>query len=235
MRMVVVGGNSRNIGKTSAVAGLIRALPQHNWTAVKLTQYGHGICAADGNECDCAPEEHPFAVTEETDRGGGSDTSRFLAAGAQRALWVRVRLGMLATVLPALREALGDDDAVIVESNSILEFYDPVVYLTVLDPSRRDFKESARRFLPRADGIVCVGSLAGPIPATSRAGWEGIALEVVRNKPLFPVSEGESVTPELAAFVEQRLAVAAAAVPDKNKPTAQRPCRGYPSVPTSIS
>ena len=234
MRMVVVGGNSRSVGKTSVVAGLIRALAQYGWTAVKLTQYGHGICAADGKQCGCAPEEHPFAVTEET-AGGGSDTARFLEAGARRALWVRVRMGMLETVLPALHAAIENDDAVIVESNSILEFYDPVVYLTVLDPSRRDFKESARRFLPRADGIVCVGSLAGPIPATSRAGWEGIALEVVRNKPLFPVSEGESVTPELAAFVEQRLAVAAAAVPDKNKPTAQRPCRGYPSVPTSIS
>ena len=184
MRMVVVGGNSRNIGKTSVVAGLIRALPHYNWTVIKLTQYGHGICSTDGTECDCAPEEHPFAVTEETDRSGGSDTSRFLAAGARRALWVRVRMGMLETVLPALREAMGDDDAVIVESNSILEFYDPTVYLTVLDPSRRDFKESARKFLPRADGIVCFGSLAAhllPLPA-----WEGIALEAVRSSRTFP-------------------------------------------------
>jgi len=213
MRMVVVGGNSRNIGKTSVVAGLIRALPHCNWTAVKLTQYGHGICAADGKECGCAPDEHPFAVTEEKNPGGRSDTSRFRAAGAHRALWVRVRMGMLETVLPALRQALADDEHVIVESNSILEFYDPAVYLTVLDPSRRDFKESARRFLPRADGIVCLGSLAEPLSdLLSRAAWEGIALEVVRSKPHFPISQGQYVTPELAAFVEQRLAVAAAAL-----------------------
>ena len=122
MRMVVVGGNSRDIGKTSVVAGLIRALPHYDWTAVKLTQYGHGICAADGKECGCAPEEHPVAVTEERDRGGRSDTSRFLAAGAQRALWVRVRMGMLETVLPALGQAIGDAGHVIVESNSIVRF-----------------------------------------------------------------------------------------------------------------
>ncbi len=207
MRMVVVGGNSRDIGKTSVVAGLIRALPHYDWTAVKLTQYGHGICAADGKECGCAPEEHPVAVTEERDRGGRSDTSRFLAAGAQRALWVRVRMGMLETVLPALGQAIGDAGHVIVESNSIVRFYDPAVYLTVLDPAKRDFKESAREFLSRADGVVSLGSLAVD-PA-----WEGVALAVVRSKPHFPVSPSHYVTPELAAFVEERLVLAAAAVP----------------------
>ena len=42
MKMVVEGGNSRDIGKTSVVAGLINALRRYNWTAIKLTQYGHG-------------------------------------------------------------------------------------------------------------------------------------------------------------------------------------------------
>lgn len=199
MRMVVVGGHSREIGKTAVAAGLIRALPQYNWTAVKLTQYGHGICAADAKECKCAPEEHPFAVTEETDRSGRSDTSRFLAAGARRALWVRVRMGMLETVLPSFRQAIENDDAVLVESNSILEYYNPAVYLAVLDPSRRDFKESARRFLPRADGIVWLGSLAAEVA------WEEVGLEVLRNKPVFRVSLPQYVRPELAAFVEQKL------------------------------
>lgn len=207
MRMVVVGGNSREIGKTSVVAGLIRALPHYNWTAVKLTQYGHGICAADGKECGCAPEEHPFAVTEETDRNGRSDTSRFLAAGAQRALWARARMGMLETVLPALWQAIGDAGHVIVESNSIIRFCNPAVYLTVLDPAKRDFKESAREFLSRADGIVRLGSLAVD-PA-----WEGVALEAARSKPHFAVSHSHYVTPELAEFVEERLVLAAAAVP----------------------
>ena len=207
MRMVVVGGNSREIGKTSVVAGLIHALPHYNWTAVKLTQYGHGICAADGKECGCAPEEHPFAVTEETDRSGRSDTSRFLAAGAQRALWARARMGMLETVLPALWQAIGDAGHVIVESNSIIRFCNPAVYLTVLDPAKRDFKDSAREFLSRADGIVRLSSLAVD-PA-----WEGVALEVARSKPHFAVSHSHYVTPELAEFVEERLVLAAAAVP----------------------
>ncbi len=44
MAIVVVGGHSRSVGKTSVVANLIARLPQLNWTACKITQFGHGFC-----------------------------------------------------------------------------------------------------------------------------------------------------------------------------------------------
>ena len=46
--VVVIGGHTRNIGKTSVVCGVIRALPNWNWTAIKIKQYGHGKCSRDG-------------------------------------------------------------------------------------------------------------------------------------------------------------------------------------------
>ena len=73
MAVVVIGGHSRNVGKTSLMAGLIAAMREMNWTAVKITQYGHGICSAHGGECDCAVDQHSFAISEERDRSGGSD------------------------------------------------------------------------------------------------------------------------------------------------------------------
>ena len=80
--LVVVGGHSRNIGKTSVVAGLIGALPEARWTAMKITQFGHGVCSVSGASCDCclAPE-HSYAIAQEP-QPGPSDTGRFLAAGA---------------------------------------------------------------------------------------------------------------------------------------------------------
>ena len=74
MALVVIGGHSRNVGKTSVVAGLISALPELQWTAVKITQYGHGICSANGEACDCATGDHSWAITEERDRLPGSRT-----------------------------------------------------------------------------------------------------------------------------------------------------------------
>ena len=82
--LVVVGGHSRNIGKTSVVAGLIRKLRSSEWTAVKITQYGHGVCSHAGEACGCETEpDHPFALSEEY-QPSGTDSGRFLAAGAAR-------------------------------------------------------------------------------------------------------------------------------------------------------
>ena len=95
----LVSINSRPVsveGKTSVVAGLIAALPELHWTALKITQYGHGVCSAIGEPCDCATDDHSWAITEEKNAGGDSDTSRFLSAGATKVWWVRTQHGRLA-------------------------------------------------------------------------------------------------------------------------------------------
>src|SRR5207253_10011278 len=146
MAIVVIGGHSRSVGKTSVVAGLIAALPEYNWTAFKITQYGHGVCSADGEPCHCATDDHSWAISEEQDHSGKSDTSRFLAAGATRALWVRTEQGRLAEAMPAVRRKLAECQNAILESNSILKLVRPDLYLTVLDPGTEDFKKSAQEF-----------------------------------------------------------------------------------------
>ena len=40
------------------------------------------------------------------------------------------------------------------ESNSVLRFLRPDLYLTVLDPSTADFKKSAQEFMDRADAAI---------------------------------------------------------------------------------
>src|SRR5580692_5192057 len=106
MAIVVVGGHTRNIGKTSIVAGLIAALPQRHWTAMKITQFGHGVCSANGEPCDCETADHTVAISEERDAATGTDSSRYLAAGAARSLWVRTRQGQLAEAMPRIRKEI---------------------------------------------------------------------------------------------------------------------------------
>ena len=125
--LVVIGGHSRNIGKTSLACGIIAATEDQNWTAVKITLFGHGICSADGKPCSCAVDDpdHPFVINEEHDVNGDHDTGRMLAAGARRVLWVRAPQGSLADAIPGLRERLGDDQRVLIESNSIPRLHAP--------------------------------------------------------------------------------------------------------------
>src|SRR5580704_10247723 len=162
MAIIVIGGHSRSVGKTSVVAGLISALPEFHWTAVKITQYGHGVCSANGQACDCATADHSWAISEERDRSGKSDTSRFLIAGAAQTFWVRTEQGRLAEAMPALRQRLADARNVIIESNSVLKFLKPDLYLTVVDPSTADFKNSAREFLDRTNAVILHQTPDGP-------------------------------------------------------------------------
>jgi hypothetical protein len=200
--MVVVGGHSRNVGKTSVVVGLIAALPEMRWTAVKITQHGHGICTVNGQPCDCACDERGQSMVEERDRSGGSDTSRFLVAGAEHSLWVRTEQGKLGEVIPGLQRRLQSAGSVIIESNSVLEFLKPTLYLAVLDAAVPDFKDSARRFLPQADAVILQGA---PAPAA----WSEWAHRQLTGKPVFRIQPPPYLTSAIAEFVRERISPAA--------------------------
>ena len=198
MPLVVIGGHSRSVGKTSVVAGVISALREYEWTAAKITQYGHGICSANGEACDCATGDHSWAITEERDRSGDSDTSRFLAAGAARVFWIRTEQGRLAEAMPTFRKRLEGARNVIIESNSVLKFLRPDLYLTVLDPSTADFKSSAREFLDRADAVILHNSEV-------TAQWQSVSLKPLANIPMFRITSPNYVTEEIVDFVRARL------------------------------
>jgi hypothetical protein len=199
MSIVVIGGHSRNIGKTSVVAGLIAALAEREWTAVKITQYGHGVCSVNGESCGCAVDEHTMAISEERDRSGESDTSRFLLAGAARSLWVRTKQGYLAEAMPELRKRIAAAGNVIMESNSVLRFLRPDVYLTVLDYETTDFKNSARDYLDQADAVILHAR------GTAKPQWQDVSLKLVQNKPVFRITPPQYVTPEIVEFVKRAL------------------------------
>ena len=200
MPIVVIGGHSRSVGKTSVVAGLISALPDRHWTALKITQYGHGVCSANGEACDCATADHSWAVSEEKDRSGDSDTSRFLVAGAAHSCCVRTQQGRLAEAIPRIRQILAGAENAIIESNSILRFLKPDLYLTVLDPATADFKASAQTFLDRADAILLHSVENSTDPA-----WQRVSLKPVIDRPMFAIRPPTYVTPEVVEFVRNRL------------------------------
>jgi len=202
MAIVVIGGHSRSVGKTSVVAGLISALPEMKWTALKITQYGHGVCSANGEPCDCATNDHSWALNEERDRSGDSDTSRFLVAGAEKVYWVRTQQGLLAEAMPRVRQVIATAENVIFESNRVMKFIRPELYLSVLDFANPDFKDSAREYLDRADAIIVQNEEVIP-------DWTRVSLKPVARKPRFRVTPPHYVTGEIVEFVRSRLAVAA--------------------------
>jgi len=141
----------------------------------------------------------------------GTDSARFLAAGARRSFWLRTKQGFLAEGLPLLRAALqetladanGDLPPLIVESNSLLQFLKPSLYFSVVDPAKEDFKDSARVALDRADALVLRGS-SDSFPSMEPA-WMKLPSRLLREKPSVSQGEGEPLPEPLRVLVRRML------------------------------
>ena len=218
-RVVVVGGHTRSIGKTQLVCDIIAAFPKTDWIAGKITQYGHGVCAQNGQDCDCAPTEHVCALDWEQRFDTGTDSSRFLAAGAKRSFWLRTKQGYLAEGMPLLRQAMEEvaggewrvarkegikeqnNVAVILESNSLMQFLRPSLYFAVIDPQRDDFKESAQIALDRAHALVLRGEAGGDAPPAPL--WMKLPSKLLQEKPSVLQREGQALPSPLEVLVHR--------------------------------
>lgn len=222
-RVVVVGGHTRSIGKTQLVCDLIAAFPEARWIAGKITQYGHGVCAQNGQDCDCAPDEHICAIDWEKHPDSGTDSARFLAAGATRSFWLRTKQGFLAEGMPLLRSALrecsgdaseaGKPGNLILESNTLMQFLKPSLYLVVLDFRKPDFKDSARLQMDHASAFIlrhpfdssAVTSVAA-VPSANETPWPNVSHRLLQGKPRFLQREHEDIPEGLHELLHRVLA-----------------------------
>jgi hypothetical protein len=194
--LVVVGGHSRNIGKTSVACGIIRAFPDWNWTAIKITQVARGVCSRNGEPCPCEDPVHPVAITEEEGQMLDSDSGRFLVAGARRAFWARTPAGGLLEAMPRLRRIIEPGQNVIVESNSLLRFLKPDFYAMVVDGAVADVKPTSLRFLDRASALV--------MTSNAPLAWPDVPQSLLRSKPKFSAPAPGYQSPDLLDAIRKQ-------------------------------
>ena len=178
MAIIVVGGSGRGVGKTALVCGLIAALPEFRWTAVKITGHEHG---------------KPEPIWEERSAGQGSDTARYRAAGAERALLVSSQpdeLGRIARQLLQPRQEEELPPHLIFESNSILDHLKPDICLVIDGGPQAKHKTSFAAALDSADAIV------------ARAGRDGM---VEGDQPLFYLEDLQRISPEMMGWMRGKL------------------------------
>lgn len=137
--IVVVGGQTRNSGKTTVICDVIRRHRELGWTAIKISRHSH--------------REHRVDSPK-------NDTARFAEAGAVET--VLLRSPTPAETLELLTPYLNRRGALIIESNSVLEVIEADFYVLVVSPDNADVKDSARRFVHRADALVSCSPAAAP-------------------------------------------------------------------------
>lgn len=143
MAVIVIGGSGKDVGKTALVCAVIAALREFDWTAVKIT----------GHDYEPGGSGSRTVIREETRAGLETDTGRYLAVGARRALLV-MRSGDAAPI-DEIRRVVGADRNVIFESNRIVDVLQVDVCLALVGEGDR--KASFGRLLQRADAVVSTG------------------------------------------------------------------------------
>jgi hypothetical protein len=173
--IVVVGGSGKDVGKTGLVCAIISALRDFEWTAVKIT--GH-----DYPESQDHSGKTPAAMIREEKRAGqGTDTGRYLCAGAKRALLV-TRAGAKVPI-EEIWAALGNDRNVIFESNRIIEVVRPDLCLALLGGDEK--KASFERLLRMTDAVISLGdddqqAVVDGLQTFRLASMDGLPAEMVR-------------------------------------------------------
>jgi hypothetical protein len=175
MAIIVVGGGGRGAGKTALICGIVRALPERNWTAVKITTHAHG---------------HPEGIFEETVAGEGTDTARYLMAGAKRALLVTAGEDTIGKVLEGILEEHGRDGHVVFESNSVLNYLRPELCFAVSTNLKGEHKTSFAIVERCADATVALGGHDHVIPGA---------------RIHFHLKSLERISPTMLAWVLERL------------------------------
>jgi len=182
MAIIVVGGSNKGVGKTALVCGLIAAMPEFCWTAVKITAHEHG---------------KPESIWEETELGQGSDTARYLTAGAARAFLMTAAECDIPILLSEFAAKSGPGANVIFESNRILEYLRPEVCLMVSGGAKdAESKHSFSLAAGCADAMV------------ARMELDRVLLEASESRPSFHLAELERVSPEMLVWLGSKLSQA---------------------------
>jgi hypothetical protein len=159
MAIVVVGGRSHNAGKTTLVCALLSALPEFDWIAVKVTMHVYAGVRP---------------IYEEAEAGEGTDSARYLAAGARRAFLLTASEGELPVRLREFRAIVGAGADVVFESNRIVNYVEPDVCLAIggeEGESKASFASLARRMDARVVLADCDGLVAGDRPVFELASF----------------------------------------------------------------
>ena len=201
MAIIVVGGSTKGAGKTTLVCGLIAALPEFRWNAVKITTHAH--------------DDYP-PIWEEKLPGDDSDTARYLAAGAIRAFLATPptqpltaqpnRPPLLDQLLDQLWPNFGRGTNLIFESNSVVHHVRPNVCLMIHAGPKRELplpqrKPSFLAALNHADALVAASTADRVIP-------DGLTLPGQPPKPVFHLAALARISPQMLAWIRPLLAPA---------------------------
>ncbi len=143
MKIISISGASKDVGKSSLAAYIIRRC--RKCAAVKFSLH------------QSVPEGDPILEQRLGDEEEERDTVLMKKAGAHPVYWVRATSESLAGLVRAVVDRI-ESPLAVMEGNSFLRYIKPDYSVFVMGPTFDDFKESAWSALAAADTILVNGA-----------------------------------------------------------------------------
>lgn len=156
-QLLVLGSAGRNSGKTLLASQLVKKYKQLKYIiCIKITTIKHHSNGCPrGNGCGvCGSLETPFEIVEEKNIHGNKDTSRILQAGADKVYWLKTFTEHLETAFNEFLKLTDSSALIICESNSIMHYVKPGLFLILKNSEQNSFKKSTELVKSRADRII---------------------------------------------------------------------------------
>jgi molybdopterin-guanine dinucleotide biosynthesis protein len=161
LHLVAIAGTSSNVGKTTLLCELLRALTGHEgpggagtWEAIKLTRGHYRSCGKDPHAC-CVSD---LLSSEPTIRSGrretytpGKDTARYWEAGASNVHWVVVTNDQVEQGMKQALERVRTPN-VLIEGTCFLKFIKADLAVLVGREGQEQLKPTARFAL--SNGLI---------------------------------------------------------------------------------
>ena len=155
---LVVGATGRNAGKSELACAVIARLHgAHPITGVKVTVIAseESVCPRGRLGCGaCTGLDGAYEIREEDGSQPGKDTCRMLESGARAAFWVRCRSGGVGPALAALSPRIDPGTLVVAESNSLVRYARPDLFLMLRPARSSTVKPTAAAVLALAQRVV---------------------------------------------------------------------------------
>jgi len=151
--MLIIGGNARNIGKTTLACRIIEQF------SVKQKNIGLKVIThRKGDERFHGEKENElmldYIITEEKKENIQKDTARMLKSGALRVYIIRTKEIHLEKALNEFFQKVNPSSIFVCESNSLNNHVNPGVYFMVRSRNMINEKSSAIEAEKRADRII---------------------------------------------------------------------------------
>lgn len=151
--LLLIGGSSRNVGKTTFVVKLIEKFAkEYLIVGLKIKTVYEGDDFFHGK--DSTPLDTDYRLIEEFDRDLNEDTSKMLKAGATRAFKLKVKAVAVLPAFEYFKSLLSKPYLIVCESNSLRNVLKPAIYLLIKQKDGESMKPSAQKLEKYADKII---------------------------------------------------------------------------------